>query len=167
LATDDTKAKTNGVTLTNPVTPTNGALGSPGSPPTPNTAKPPSVAITPLNTASTTTTARPSAPGAVPEPPDSRAATAREVALVDAARAALRRGDGGGTLRLLGDYERLFHPAHLEPEVLYLRMQAAQQQGDRAGARRAATQILTEFPQSPEVGRAEELLQAETGSVKK
>jgi Tfp pilus assembly protein PilF len=86
---------------------------------------------------------------------------------VDAARTALRRGDGERTLRLLSDYEHRFAPVHLEPEVLYLRMQAAKLQGDRAGARRAATQIVTQFPQSPEVGRAEELLSSNGDTAKK
>jgi hypothetical protein len=91
---------------------------------------------------------------------ESGAATAREVALVDAARNALRAGDGAGSLQLLGDYERRFSPAHLEPEVLYLRMQAAEIQADDTVARRAARQIVREYPQSPEAGRAEELLHA-------
>jgi hypothetical protein len=103
----------------------------------------------------------------VPPPADSGPATAREVALVDAARTALRRGDGNTASSLLRDYEQRFVPAHLEPEVLYLRMQAAKTQGDREAARNAAARIVSQFPQSPEVGRAEELLNADSSANKK
>jgi len=93
-------------------------------------------------------------------PADSGAATAREVALIDSARSTLRSGNGSAALRLLDDYEREFTPTHLEPEALYLRMQAAKLNGDADAARRAAARIATDFPHSPEASRADELLHA-------
>jgi hypothetical protein len=97
---------------------------------------------------------------APPAPASTEPATAREVAVVDAARSALRRGDGRAALDLLDDYERAFSPPHLEPEVLYLRMQAEKASFDLAAARRTAALIVSRFPRSPEVGRAEEILRA-------
>jgi hypothetical protein len=94
-------------------------------------------------------------PTAAPEP-----ATAAEIQLVDSARAALRQRDAAAVLDLLAGYERSFRPPHLEPEVLYLRMQASLLRGDEADARRFARSIVTRYPKSPGVGQAEALLRA-------
>jgi len=86
--------------------------------------------------------------------------TAREIELIDQARSLLRSGEGDAVRRLLIGYEESFTPAHFEPEVVYLRMQAAVLRGDKAEARRMARLIVTRFPKSPEVGQAEGILEA-------
>jgi len=85
-------------------------------------------------------------------------ATAAEIQLVDSARAALRKRDAATVLELLAAYEKTFAPPHLEPEVLYLRMQASLLRGDDDAARRFARAIVTRYPKSPGVGQAESLL---------
>ncbi|HSU40792.1 MAG TPA: hypothetical protein VLJ38_14530 [Polyangiaceae bacterium] len=127
----------------------------------------PAMPLPPATPSTAAVTLRSASSVRVPPPADPGPATAREVALVDAARTALRRGDGNTASSLLRDYEQRFVPAHLEPEVLYLRMQAAKTQGDREAARNAAARIVSQFPQSPEVGRAEELLNADSSADKK
>ena len=90
-----------------------------------------------------------------PEP-----ATAAEIQLVDSARTALRRRDATAVLALLAGYEKTFTPPHLEPEVLYLRMQASLLRGNDDDARHFAHSIVTRYPKSPGVGQAESVLRA-------
>lgn len=63
-------------------------------------------------------------------------------------------------------YEARFVPAHLEPEVLFLRMTAAEARGDAREATRNAELIVSRYPKSPGVGRAEELLHAASAGTK-
>jgi len=95
-----------------------------------------------------------------PAEPTTETASAQEVAFVDGAMSALRAGDAAGAARALAGYETRFVPAHLEPEVLFLRMTAAQARGDATEAARNAKLIVTRYPKSPGVGRAEEILHA-------
>jgi hypothetical protein len=93
-------------------------------------------------------------------------ASAAEVALFDSAMSALRAGDAAGAARSLAGYEARFVPAHLEPEVLLLRMTAAEARGDAREATRNAELIVSRYPKSPGVGRAEELLRAASAGTK-
>jgi hypothetical protein len=98
--------------------------------------------------------------------PATQTASAQEVALVDGAMSALRGGDATGAARALAGYETRFVPAHLEPEVLFLRMAAAQALGQAEEASRNARLIVSRYPKSPGVGRAEEILRAAGAGTK-
>src|SRR5262249_10914660 len=98
--------------------------------------------------------------------PAPETASAQEVALVDGAMSALRAGDAAGATRSLASYEARFVPTHLEPEVLFLRMVAAQARGDANEAARNAKLIVSRYPKSPGVGRAEEILRAPGAATK-
>ena len=72
-----------------------------------------------------------------------------EIALVAAARAALRRGDGTGALATL-ETARKQHPrGALVQEREVLTIEALAQSGDTAGASRRASAFLRAFPTSP------------------
>ena len=86
---------------------------------------------------------------------------AEEIGVIDRARASLNAGNPAETLRALDDYDRRFSEPHLGPEALYLRMEARARLGDRAGAERAAREIVEKYPGGPQVGRAEELLRSD------
>ncbi len=98
--------------------------------------------------------------------PPTETASAQEVALVDGAMSALRAGDAAGAARSLAGYETRFVPAHLEPEVLFLRMVAAEARGDGSEAARNAELIVGRYPKSPGVGRAEEILRVPGAATK-
>ncbi len=86
---------------------------------------------------------------------------AEEIGMIDRARASLNAGNPAETLRALDDYDRTFSEPRLGPEALYLRMEARARVGDRAGAERAAREIVERYPGGPQVGRAEELLRSD------
>jgi hypothetical protein len=85
---------------------------------------------------------------------------AAEVALVDRARAALAAGEPHRTLRELERYEALFPERRLEPEVLYLRMEAHVAAGHDAAARETAERSVRVFPRGPHAARARHILEA-------
>jgi hypothetical protein len=92
------------------------------------------------------TTKSPPASGA---PSSSNDALRDEIALVAAARAALRRGDGPGALATL-DTARKQHPrGALLQEREVLTIEALAQSGDTQGASRRASAFLRAFPTSP------------------
>jgi hypothetical protein len=93
---------------------------------------------------------------AVAAPPPVLAA---EVAFVDRGRAAVQRGDSSGALQLLAGYEAAFPKQQLSPEVLFLRMEALSQSGDRERARMLARQIVARGATGPQAARARELLE--------
>jgi hypothetical protein len=84
---------------------------------------------------------------------------AAEVALVDRARAALASGDPNRTLRELERYEALFPERRLEPEALYLRMEAHVAAGHDVMARETAERSVRLFPRSPHATRARQILE--------
>jgi hypothetical protein len=84
-----------------------------------------------------------------------------EIGVIDRARASLNAGDPSEALRALDEHDRRFDDPRLAPEALYLRMEARARLWDRAGAERAAREILKQYPGGPQVGRAEELLRSE------
>jgi hypothetical protein len=83
-----------------------------------------------------------------------RAPLAAEVALVDRARAALSSGNAARALEELRGYETTFSDPRLQPEVLYLRMEAHLALGNTARAKATAEQSLKQFPKGPHVSRA-------------
>jgi hypothetical protein len=84
---------------------------------------------------------------------------AAEVALVDRARAALASGEPSRSLRELDRYEALFPERRLEPEVLYLRMEAHLLAGHDVMARETAERSVRLFPKGPHAARARQILE--------
>lgn len=91
-------------------------------------------------------------------------ALAEEIRLVDQARASLRLGDAGGTLKRVSDYLNRFPAGRFEPEVLYLKMEALRTLGNLNAASTTAEDIVARFPLSPQVGRAKALLRQMRGA---
>jgi hypothetical protein len=90
----------------------------------------------------------------VGDPNDRGVPLAAEVALVDRARALLAGGDPARALEELAGYEKAFADPRLEPEVVYLRMEAHLLAGNRALAKATAERILRSFPRGPHAARA-------------
>jgi hypothetical protein len=101
-------------------------------------------------------------PAVAPVPaPELEAPLAAEVAFVDRGRAAFQRGQPAAALAALAGYEREFRDPRLLPEVLYLRMEAMNQGGDRARATELGWRILRDYPRSPHAARARAIASAE------
>jgi hypothetical protein len=73
---------------------------------------------------------------------------AREVALLDRARAALNANDGTGALRALTEYTRARPSGNFDQEATVLRIKALFQIGDRAGAAKLAKSFVARHPES-------------------
>jgi len=74
----------------------------------------------------------------------------REIASLDAARAALRRGAAVDALRALAQYEAEYgHTGSLKIEATAVRIEALFSHGDRPRARSLARTFLSRHPQSP------------------
>jgi hypothetical protein len=103
------------------------------------------------------------APHAAPQQRDEKAERgvplAAEVALVDRARATLASGKPARALDELSRYETAFPEPRLEPEVLFLRMEAQLAAGDLARARETAEQSIRLFPRSPHAARARQVIE--------
>lgn len=100
--------------------------------------------------------------GSTPLPPAVTAnadrTTAREIELIDQARAALRSGNSAAALRLVHDYGRRFPAGRFAPEALYLKMEACLKAGDQQDAVLAARRLVDRYPQCPQVARARDIL---------
>jgi hypothetical protein len=83
---------------------------------------------------------------------------AREVAALDEARAALRRGELGAARRVLDAYEADPGRGALRAEALYLRIETLVQAGERSAAAEVARQLLRTYPGSAPAARARELV---------
>lgn len=83
---------------------------------------------------------------------------AAEVAVLDRARAALRRGDASATLSLLDQHEREFADGALLAEAELVRIETLIVSGDAATARVRSRAFLTKFPQSPHAKRLRSLV---------
>jgi hypothetical protein len=94
----------------------------------------------------------------VGNPDDRGVPLAAEVALVDRARALLAGGDPARALQELAGYEKAFADPRLEPEVVYLRMEAHLLARDTARAKATAEQILRSFPRGPHAARARSVI---------
>lgn len=103
-------------------------------------------------------TARPSASfGASPE---ADRLMAEELAILDAARAAVDAKDGAGALRELAKHARKFGATgRFLPEARYLELEARLLSKDPKEARAAAERILSQDPASPHVRRAKSVLE--------
>jgi hypothetical protein len=87
------------------------------------------------------------------------AGIAEELALLEAARAALAAGDSEKSAALLREHGRLATPA-MGPEAELLRIEVALARGDSAGAATQARAFLAAHPRSPLTQRARSLLAA-------
>jgi len=84
-----------------------------------------------------------------------------EANLIDQAREAVAGGDGSGALRMLENHRRRFLQPHLQPEALYLRMQALRLEGHLEAAMRVAQHLLAEYPNGPQSAAARAVVNAE------
>jgi len=82
----------------------------------------------------------------------------REIDLIDAARAALSRGDARGALATLDAYSRIYPRGRLGMEAEVLRIDALERSGDTDGARRRAEIFLRHNPKSVLSARVRRLL---------
>lgn len=78
----------------------------------------------------------------------------QELALVQAARAALGAGDGKHALALLDQYARSTHKPRLADEATVVRLEALSRTGRGAEAAKLAREFVAEHPGSPLVDRA-------------
>jgi TolA-binding protein len=80
-----------------------------------------------------------------------------ETILLDRAREALRSGNAARALELVGQYQSQFPDGVLAQEAAVLRIDALDQQGKRAEAKRSAEQFLTKHPRSAHADRLQRL----------
>jgi TolA-binding protein len=102
----------------------------------------------------------PSAPKAPAAPASARTAPdiALEIASLDRARRASERGDFGGALTELDQYDHTFKQGRLRPEALLLRIQTLISKGDVVGARALGSRFLAHYPKSPLSPRIQKLI---------
>jgi TolA-binding protein len=81
-----------------------------------------------------------------------------ELELIDAARAALQRGDISAASAPLNLHRKRFEHGRLAQEATYLRMRLYLKQGNTVAARTTAEQILQLYPRGPHAARAAEVL---------
>jgi hypothetical protein len=86
------------------------------------------------------------------------ASLARELALIDEARAALASGDAPGAIAALDRHDAEFHGGTLATESLMLRVEALVRSGDQAGAMRLGKPFCERYPASPQARRVRTLL---------
>jgi hypothetical protein len=129
--------------------------------------KPAPVALaTPAPTTNTIAAVDPPRPGPRPSStePSTSAATApaaapvesplaRELRSLDDARSALGRGDASAALAELDRHDRAFPAGPLRTEARVLRAEALLARGDRAAARKIATELLARDPSGPQARR--------------
>lgn len=88
---------------------------------------------------------------AASSPPES--ALAQELRSLDEARSALARADASGALTLLDRHDRAFPTGPLRTEAKMLRVEALLARGDRAAAKKLATELLARDPSGPHARR--------------
>ncbi|RYE87001.1 MAG: outer membrane protein assembly factor BamD [Myxococcales bacterium] len=88
----------------------------------------------------------------------SPASLQEELALLDAARARLARGDAAGTLAALDAYQQRFPRGSLGLEAHVLRINALWSRGDQATARQLGERFIAAHPTSPHSPRLRGLL---------
>jgi hypothetical protein len=139
-----------------PAAPTRAHAERPASSPR---AQPGAATISPAEPAASTVTS-PAEPA--PTPAGAPAVDARrlaaEVAILDRAGAALRRGDTAAAAAALDEHARDFADGALLAEAELLRIEALIHAGDAAQARARARDFLVRFPQSPLSKRLRSLL---------
>jgi hypothetical protein len=82
----------------------------------------------------------------------------REIALLDQARAALKRGDGAAALAALDQRQAEVGAGLLEPEATVTRVEALLGQGNRVAASTLVDRFLTEHPRGVHADRLRSLL---------
>jgi hypothetical protein len=87
---------------------------------------------------------------------------AEEARAIDAAREAVATGDGARALRALRAHRQRFDKPLLVPEALFLEMRALAAQGDQAGARRAAEELLRRYPNGAQAAAARGYLRSQS-----
>ena len=83
---------------------------------------------------------------------------AREIALLDQARSAVRAHDGAQALRSLDRYGKEFPSGQMAAEATLLRIDALVQTGDRATASALARAFIDRNPRSPLLERVQDLV---------
>lgn len=109
---------------------------------------------------------RPAVEADVPENAEPVAAPstlAAEVAALDAARSAIRRGQTARALAMLDEYDARFARPELGPESDIARIEAHLAAGDRAAARSLADRFLAAHPTSPAAARIRRLVPESSG----
>ncbi|HXU06426.1 MAG TPA: hypothetical protein VN903_35965 [Polyangia bacterium] len=126
-------------------------LSRPAPPPAvepPSVSPPPAVESAPAaNTASAPSAPR--APAVEHATSASTGALRDEIALIDAARAALAAGSPAQALSLLERYRARHPQGMLLPEALAMRIEAIDRSGEHARARALARAFLADYPNSP------------------
>jgi len=140
------------------VPPAPAALSAPAravtAPPLPASAAPTLPTTVAVEPAPAVVAARPSA-----APTPSAAGDLREqIAWLDRARAAVRRGDSRGALSELAQYRAKFPRGEFAQEVTVLKIEALVQDGQVAAASSLGKKFLASHPESPHVERIERLL---------
>ena len=114
----------------------------------PSSAKAATRAVTTPPSAASTSTSTSTASSTPPDSP-----LARELRSLDGARSSLGRGDAAGALAELDRHDRAFPAGSLRTEAKMLRVEALLARGDRASARRLATELLARDPSGPHARR--------------
>ena len=113
----------------------------------------PSIRVDDLPTAAT--------PSPAPKPAARTAGSASfddELALVEAARTALAKGDASGCLGRLDEYDRRVQKGTFEREVAVMRIEALIARGENARARSLGESFLAQNPNSPYANRIRSLV---------
>jgi hypothetical protein len=115
---------------------------------------PPSTAVTSGSTPSS------SAVRSVPSHPPASSSSSfhEELALVEAARAALAQGNTDGCLQALDRYDARFHRGVFADEIVVMRIETLVARGERDRARVLADALLTKNPDSAYAGRIRSIL---------
>jgi TolA-binding protein len=118
------------------------------------------VEATPNSTPASAVTARPaaaasSAPGLTPRPTaaDAKHELREEIALIDAARAAVQSRSSAQALTLLRRYQTSYPRGAFAPEATVLRIEALVQSGQRTQAAALAERFLSQYPDTPLAAR--------------
>jgi TolA-binding protein len=93
-----------------------------------------------------------------PAPARAEPDIALEIAALDRARRASERGDFGGALGELDQYDHDFKQGRLRPEALLLRVQTLINKGDVVGAKALGSRFLARYPKSPLSPRIQKLI---------
>jgi hypothetical protein len=107
----------------------------------------------------------PPAPSGPRLPLSSPSNLAGEIALLDEARSALRRGEPARALLALERHAREFPGAQLADEAAVLRVEALEKRGDRAAAAVEARRFLSARPDSPHAERITDAAETDGGKT--